>query len=67
MSNTVLDTAGAAEFTGLGKPTLEKMRVRGDGPPYMKLGAKSVRYRADDLREWMAARVVTSTSQKIAA
>ena len=49
-----------------GYPTkrfLEIAAVRGDGPPMLKIG-RSVRYRVADLREWLDARRVTSTSDR---
>ncbi|WP_227657750.1 helix-turn-helix transcriptional regulator [Candidatus Magnetaquicoccus inordinatus] len=52
----------AAEYLGLAVPTLEKMAVRGDGPPFAKLG-RPVIYRKSDLDAWIAARVIVSTSQ----
>lgn len=39
---------------GLALSTLAKMRLRGDGPPYVKIGA-AVRYRDDDVQVWLAA------------
>jgi excisionase family DNA binding protein len=66
MQVSVFDTKGAAAYVGLAVPTLEAMRVSGRGPSYMKLG-RSVRYRVADLDKWLAARVVTSTSQPVAA
>ena len=39
---------------GLALSTLAKMRLRGDGPTYVKIGA-AVRYRDDDVQTWLAA------------
>jgi len=50
---------------GLTQRYLEVSAVRGDGPPFIKIN-RSVRYRVADLREWIAARKVTSTSQQVA-
>ncbi len=61
-----VDTKGAAERIGLAVKTLENMRTRGDGPKFMKLG-RAVRYRLADLDAWMAARVMSSTSERAAA
>lgn len=61
-----VDTKGAAERIGLASKTLENMRTRGDGPQFMKLG-RAVRYRIADLDAWMAARLVSSTSERAAA
>ncbi|MFL0418411.1 helix-turn-helix transcriptional regulator [Sphingomonas sp. 179-A 4D3 NHS] len=51
---------------GLSPATLRNMRVKGDGPPFVKMG-RAVRYREEDLRDWVAARVVGSTSQRVPA
>ncbi len=42
---------------------MQKARVRGDGPPYFKIG-KNVRYRVGDLRTWAASKRVHSTSER---
>ncbi len=42
--------------------TIQKERVRGDGPPYIKMG-RLVRYRPEDVDQWLAARLTYSTSQ----
>ncbi|TCJ37359.1 AlpA family transcriptional regulator [Parafrankia sp. BMG5.11] len=63
MKPHVLNTAGAAEHTGLAVPTLEKLRCSGGGPVYLKLG-RAVRYRASDLDEWLARRTISSTSEE---
>jgi predicted DNA-binding transcriptional regulator AlpA len=61
-SAVTVDTEGASRHIGLSVSTLEKLRVYGDGPPFVKLG-RAVRYRVADLENYLAARVVTSTSQ----
>ena len=61
----ILDVNGAAAVTGLSKSTLDTMRCRGNGPPYIALGGGRggrVGYRACDLRDWLASRVRRSTS-----
>jgi predicted DNA-binding transcriptional regulator AlpA len=50
---------------GLSQRFLEVSAVRGDGPPMVKIG-RSVRYRAGDVRAWIEARRVNSTSQAVA-
>lgn len=62
----ILRTPAAASAIGLGVPTLEKMRLRGDGPPFVRLGPKAVGYRVEDLQQWLADRVVNSTSEAAA-
>ena len=61
-----LRTRGAADYTGLAPRTLEKFRVVGGGPRYLKLG-KAVVYDVTDLDEWMAAHRRTSTSEALSA
>lgn len=46
---------------GLSQRLLEVSAVRGDGPPMIKIG-RSVRYSVADLRAWIGARRVYSTS-----
>jgi predicted DNA-binding transcriptional regulator AlpA len=41
---------------------LAKARMRGDGPPFVKLG-RSIRYSEGALAEWMKSRVRLSTSE----
>ena len=63
---TILDTAGAAEYVKLSTPTLERLRLTGNGPAFAKLtpGPRgSVRYRRADLDAWLASRLVRSTSE----
>ena len=61
MSNKVVCTAEAAAHVGLSPSTLEKRRLNGNGPVFLKLG-RSVRYRLSDLDAWIGDRVVHSTS-----
>jgi predicted DNA-binding transcriptional regulator AlpA len=59
-----LDTLAAAAYTGLASSTLEKLRVYGGGPRYLKL-RRLVRYRQADLDDWLAAHIVSSTSDEL--
>jgi predicted DNA-binding transcriptional regulator AlpA len=58
----LLSQRQAAEYLGVSPRTLERWRVTGDGPSYIKLGRR-VAYRECDLIEHVAARVRTSTSE----
>lgn len=60
MSN-LLTTNQAAERCNLSRRTLEKLRLTGGGPIYIRLGG-AVRYRAEDLDAWIAANRRRSTS-----
>ena len=63
---TILDTDQAAQYLGLAKSTVEKMRVYGGGPNFLKLN-RSVRYRAEDLDDWLRANIVSNTSERTAS
>jgi predicted DNA-binding transcriptional regulator AlpA len=60
-----LPTGPAAEYLGLGKPTLDKLRVTGGGPAFIKIG-KRVIYDPADLDAWIAQHRRSSTSQNTA-
>ncbi len=57
-----LRTAAAADYIGYAESTLEKKRLTGDGPPFLKLGRVIV-YDTRDLDAWLDARRATSTSE----
>ena len=57
-----LNTDQAAHYVSLSRRTLEKMRMAGGGPRFRKHG-RYVRYHIDDLEEWSAGRLKTSTSE----
>ncbi len=61
----VLKTKEAAEFLNLSPSFLEKARVYGDGPPFVRLGSRAVAYRLSDLTEWLEGRVRQSTSERV--
>lgn len=61
-----LKTPEAADLVCLSVPTLERLRLRGDGPRFVKAG-KSVIYRRADLDAWLASRLVRSTSETAGA
>jgi len=47
----------------LSERTLERFRVSGAGPKFVRLG-RSIRYRLTDIEAFIAARIVGSTSQR---
>lgn len=47
-----------AERLGVTVGTLANWRTAGDGPPYVKMGSKLVRYPEDDLRSWLTENTV---------
>ena len=56
-----LSAKEAAKILGLASSTLAKLRLKGNGPVYYKLGRRVV-YRRDDLLAWLQSRVARSTS-----
>lgn len=58
----LLRTPEAAALLGLSKHTLNKMRIRGDGPPFLRLGDRAVAYDPRDIEAWMQERRRKSTS-----
>jgi excisionase family DNA binding protein len=60
-----LPTGTAAEYLGLGKSTLDKLRVTGGGRNYFKVGERVV-YDPDDLDAWLEQHKRSSTSQNTA-
>jgi hypothetical protein len=63
---TLLNQREAAAALRLSERTLERYRVTGEGPPFVRTG-KRIAYRPEDLSAWVSAHVVTSTSDTGAA
>lgn len=57
-----LTTAEAAVFSGYARGSLEKMRITGRGPKYLKMSHRKVLYPLAGLKEWLTDHTVTSTS-----
>ena len=53
-----LDTIDAARYLGFSVQHLEIGRCRGYGPPYVRVGAKAIRYKRSELDRWMLERLV---------
>jgi predicted DNA-binding transcriptional regulator AlpA len=62
---TLLTQREAAMALRLSVRTLERMRVAGNGPRFVKCN-RSIRYQQSDLDAWIASRVVRSTSEELA-
>ena len=54
----LLDQKEAAKRLGLSVKTLERWRWASRGPRFIKLSGRAVRYRPEDLSEWVEARAV---------
>lgn len=53
----------AAEFIGYTIRALQNWRIRGGGPKFVKVSARSIRYRRRDLIQWAEGLLVASTSE----
>jgi predicted DNA-binding transcriptional regulator AlpA len=62
---TLLTQREAAMSLRLSVRTLKRMRVAGNGPRFVKCN-RSIRYQQCDLDQWIASRVVRSTSEAMA-
>jgi hypothetical protein len=63
---TLLTQREAATALRLSERTLERMRVTGSGPPFVKCN-RSIRYEQSDLDEWIEGRRVRSTGEVVGA
>jgi predicted DNA-binding transcriptional regulator AlpA len=53
MEDRLLTRREVAEILGFQTATLARWAWKKEGPPFMKVGRKSVRYRASELRDWV--------------
>jgi len=60
---TLLRTAAAASYLDIRERTLETWRARGEGPPFVRISRRAVRYRLSDLLAWAAEHVVDPGSR----
>ncbi|CAN1517434.1 Helix-turn-helix domain, group 17 [Rhabdaerophilaceae bacterium] len=61
-SSTMKSTLTAAAYLGLGGSTLEKLRMTGKGPVYLKIGRRCL-YAQSDLDAWLAQHRRKSTTR----
>jgi predicted DNA-binding transcriptional regulator AlpA len=64
--DVLFDQKRAAHFLGLSVRTLERHRLAGTGPRYVRLG-RLVRYRPQDIADFVERNVRTSTAENSAA
>ena len=60
--HSLIDERAAAGFLKLTDRTMQGYRYRGDGPKYIALSHRCIRYRRIDLRGWAEERLRSSTS-----
>lgn len=56
-----------ADELGVTTKSLERWRATGEGPPFLRVSRKIIRYRKTDVEGFLAARVATSTTSKTGA
>jgi predicted DNA-binding transcriptional regulator AlpA len=63
MLSPLLTQRETAAILAISVRSLERMRMAGGGPRFIKVG-HCVRYRPADVEAWIAGRLVTSTSEQ---
>lgn len=61
----LMDEREAADVLCYSVRALQNWRHRGGGPKFVRVSARSIRYRRRDLLDWINARTVAHTSQPI--
>ncbi|MCU7803184.1 MAG: helix-turn-helix domain-containing protein [Candidatus Thiodiazotropha sp. (ex Lucinoma borealis)] len=64
MNKKILNTKEAAAYLGVSMAFLERDRWAGARIPFIKVGARAVRYRMSDLEAYLERQVRQSTSDK---
>ena len=62
MDSTLLNTSEAAKYLGISKAFLERDRWAGAKVQFIKIGARAVRYRLQDLDAYIQSRIRLSTT-----
>ena len=60
MNNVTVKAKEAARMLGLSASTLAKMRMRGEGPAFVRVSSRCVLYRVSDIEAWLDARTMGS-------
>lgn len=60
----LLNEVEAAAWLGYTVRALQNWRLRGGGPVFVRVSARSIRYRRRDLLDWVEKRLRTSTSDQ---
>lgn len=59
----LINETDAADFLGYSIRALQNWRVRGGGPPYVRISSRSIRYRRRELNAWAEGRLERNTSE----
>ena len=66
MAERLLNDKEAAAWLQVSTQTLANMRCRGEGPAYVKVGGKLVRYLLEDLEEFARGHRITPPGERAA-
>ncbi|MFG0251291.1 MAG: helix-turn-helix transcriptional regulator [Phycisphaerales bacterium JB038] len=64
LGEPLLAPAALATELGVTTKTLERWRMTGDGPPFLRISRKVIRYRKADVEAFLAGRVAASTASE---
>jgi len=53
MNEKLLTEAEVADWLGYSPRTVQGWRLRGKGPAHVVVAGKTIRYRANDVKEWL--------------
>lgn len=63
-TDRLMTATEAGELVAMTTGALAQLRFTGAGPKFVKLGARSVRYRREDIEEWVTGHVRTRTGRQ---
>jgi predicted DNA-binding transcriptional regulator AlpA len=63
LESPFMTSKAAADRLGLSESTLEKLRHKGGGPPFLRLSGRRIAYDVVDLDAWARAKRFGSTSE----
>ena len=63
--SALLNQSQAASLIGVSERTLECWRWKGNGPAFVKISSRAVRYRRQDIEKWVSERIQRSTSEEL--
>jgi len=61
------DEKGLALFLSIPRRTLQRWRVSGDGPPFVRAGMRRILYRREAVEAWAASREYRHRASEITA
>lgn len=65
--DALLNEEQTAAFIGVTRRAMQAWRLSGQGPQYIKISSRCIRYRKRELVTWSENRLQTSTSQEVQA